>query len=146
MRHYKGNEKVAPGIYFNASELVFRSVEEEGTLPGDEETTWRAVPVVVMLLAGPVLGLLYAMFLPFIGFAMLATVTLGWVGKAVRPMLVASTRVLRPAWEPALAFLGRGKAKRPAKAATEAAPKTDEWAEEVRAELAETADDEGRES
>lgn len=143
MRHYNGNEKVAPGIYFNASELVFRSVEEEAALGGGEETTWRAVPVVVMLLAGPVLGLLYAMFLPFIGFAMLAAVTLGWVGKVVRPMLLASTRVLRPTWEPALAFLGRGKAKAAAKAP---AKNEDPWAEEVRAELEKPVRDEERES
>jgi len=146
MRHYNGNEKVGPGIYFNAKELVFRSLEEEGRLPGDEDTTWRPVPVVVMLLAGPVLGLLYAMFLPFIGFAMLAAVVLGWVGRQLLPMLDGATRVLRPAWEPALAFLGRGKTRKPTAKAPAPARKDDEWADEVRAELDTRDRDEERES
>src|SRR4051794_28048845 len=81
MRHYNGNEKVGPGIYFNVEEVLFKSLDEEGRLPGDETTVWRAVPVVALLVAGPVLGLAYAMFLPFIGFAMLAAVVAGWLGK-----------------------------------------------------------------
>ena len=133
MRRYKGNENVGPGIYFNVKELAFRTLEDEGTLPGGKEDVWRAVPAVALLVAGPVLGLLYAMFLPFIGFAMLAAVLLGAVGKVLRPMLNAATRVLAPAWEPALAYLGRGRTKKADEPAAEA---KDEWAEEVRAELA----------
>ena len=137
MRHYNGNEKVGPGIYLNVKELVFRSIEEEATLDGGAKATWYKVPTVAMLLAGPVLGLAYAMFLPFIGFVMLAGVTFGWVGKQLQPAFFGATRALRPAWQPALAFLGRGKAAKPAET-----KKKDAWAEEVRKDVAEPVKDE----
>lgn len=130
MKRYHGNEQVGPGIYFNARELAFRSVEDEGKLPGGEQEVWREVPALVMLIAGPVLGLVYVMFLPLIGFVMLGGLAAGWVGRQMLPALRAASRVLQPAWEPALAFLGRGREQRQAEEAPAAEP--DEWADQVR--------------
>jgi hypothetical protein len=144
MRRYRGNDKVGPGIYFNLREMAFRSMDEEGRLPGGEREVWRAVPALLLLLAGPVLGLAYAMFLPLIGFVMLGGVVLRWVARQLGAALEAAGRVLSPAWQPALAFLGRGRA---AKKGPEAPPAArDEWAEAVRTELAEPAADEEKES
>jgi hypothetical protein len=137
MRRYRGNDKVGPGIYFNLREMVFRSMDEEGRLPGDEREVWRAVPALLLLLAGPVLGLAYAMFLPLIGFVMLGGLVLRWMARQLGVALEAAGRVLSPAWQPALAFLGRGRAKKPE---AKPAPRRDEWAEEVRAALDERAE------
>lgn len=135
MRRYRGNEKVQPGIYFNARQLVFKSMGEEGHLPGTEQDQYRRVPTLVLLAAGPVLGGLYVIFLPLLGFAML-----GWfAGRKVLDLVghaaEASVRALKPAWQPARAFLSRGK---PAEAARE---RKDGWAEDVEKELEQ--DDEG---
>ena len=144
MTRYHGNDKVGPGIYCNVRELSFRSVEDEARLPGGPDQVWRPVPALLMLVAGPIVGLVYVMFLPLIGFLMLAGVMLGWLGRQLVPAGNAFGRVLRPAWQPALAFLGRGKAKKPADAAKKPA---DAWAEQVRAELEKPAEDaEERES
>jgi hypothetical protein len=147
MRRYKGNETVNPGIYFNLRELAFRSMEDEGRLPGGEKDVWRAVPFVVMLVVSPVLGILYAIFLPLIGFVMLAGVVLGWAYRHVEAALLAGTRVLRPAWQPALAFLARGRAKVAVTTKEETKPEEkDPWKEAVRRKLEETVEGEERES
>jgi hypothetical protein len=75
---------------------------------------------------------------------MLAGVVFGWLGRQMWEALAAGMRVLRPAWQPALAFLGRGRAKpAPAKAAAKA---DDPWAEEVRRELEKPVEGEERKS
>jgi hypothetical protein len=134
MRNYRGNDKVGPGIYCNVRELAFRSVDDEARLPGGPEDVWRQVPALAMLLAGPIVGLVFVMFLPLIGFLMLGGLVAGWLARQARPALLAAVRALRPAWEPALAYLGRGKAAAPKGQAPEAR-QPDEWADEVRRRL-----------
>ena len=72
LRRYPGNAQVDAGIYFNRKELRFKTMDEEGRLPGGPEATWLRVPALTLLVAGPLLGAVYAVFLPFIGFALLA--------------------------------------------------------------------------
>jgi len=129
MKRYRGNEKVEPGIYLNVERLAFRSMAEEGRLPGTARDEYRRVPTLALLVVGPFLGGAYVIFLPFIGFGMLA-----WVGgtKLVHVTAEAGTafiRVLRPVWQPAMAFLSRGK--------TAKAGRTDpdHWVEGVKKEL-----------
>jgi hypothetical protein len=139
MTRYHGNDKVGPGIYLNVRELAFRSVDDEGRLPGGPEQVWRPVPAPVMLVAGPLIGLVFVMFLPLIGFLMVGGLVLGWLGRQALPAFAAFGRVLQPAWEPALAFLGRGKAAR--EAADGADRPADPWADQVRQELEAPAED-----
>src|SRR5574341_1039637 len=72
MKRYTGSETVEPGLYFNARQLSFKSVDETGPLPGSRAEVYRRVPILVLLVVGPILGLVYAVFLPFIGFAVVA--------------------------------------------------------------------------
>lgn len=129
MRQHRGGEQVEAGLYFNLRQLSFKSVDEAGPLPGAPGEVYRRVPTLLLLVVGPVLGLVYVVFLPFIGVAMV-TWLLGakaahFAGVAARQV----ARVLRPGWEPAMAFFSRSKATR------EASPQTDPWAEEVRKRL-----------
>lgn len=71
MRKYKGGEKAGKGTYWNFSNGHRVNMETEGILPGDEKATYRKLSPVGILLLGPILGLVYAAFLPFIGIAML---------------------------------------------------------------------------
>lgn len=129
MRTYRGSDKVEPGLYFNARELSFKSVDEEGPLPGSLVEVYRRVPILVLLIVGPLLGLVYAVFLPFIGFAAVAWLLGVKAVQLARGAAREAVRVLRPGWEPSLAFLSRSKPGTPEPEAT------DEWAEDVRKKL-----------
>ena len=66
---HKGGEKVSKGNYWNYENGERVSMDGEGRLPGDGSATYYKANPVIILAAGPVLGLLYAAFLPFIGIA-----------------------------------------------------------------------------
>lgn len=132
MKRYYGEETVPAGIYFNAATLAFTAMEEAGRLPGKPNAAYRRVPAAALLVAGPILGAAYVMFLPVIGFAMLAAVA-GRKGVVVMAdMARAGIRVLEPTWEPTRAFLGRRK-----RVAEPEAKKIDAWAENAKRKLAE---------
>lgn len=133
MKTYRGHQVADPGIYLNLRELTFKSLDEEGRLPGTGETVWRRVPAVVMLVAAPVISVAFFVFLPLIGFLMLAGVVGVKLYELGKRLLVASLPVLRPAWQPARAFLSRGKPARKEAEEEEEEPK-DRWADEARRE------------
>ncbi len=116
MTRYHGGETVGAGAYFNATELSFKVLSDDGVLPGSAADEYRTVPTVALLVVGPVLGLAYAIFLPFIGLAMVTWAALEKAGQA----LAAVARVVRPAWQPAMSFLARGKRGK-------AAARADSW-------------------
>lgn len=129
MKHYRGSEKVEPGLYFNARQLSFKSIDDEGPLPGGRDDVYRRVPTLALLVVGPLLGLVYVIFLPFIGFAMVAWLLGVKASHVAGGVARAAVRVLTPGWEPSMAFLSRTK---PTKTTREA---TDEWAERVQNKL-----------
>jgi hypothetical protein len=123
---YKAGEKASGGNYWNFSNGERISLGTEGILPGDSGTTYiRAHPVMV-LAAAPVLGLVYAAFLPFIGIAMLLKVAATKVfGRTFeRLSTVASFN-----WRPSESYLA-GKRTRKAKGKDEKAPDTDKTKQE----------------
>jgi hypothetical protein len=126
MKRYTGTEKVAPGLYLNLRQVAFKSLDEEGPLPGTTEDIWRPVPTLVLLVVGPLLGLAFVVFLPLVCFAVVGWL-LGIQGVRLAGAVTrAAARAAKPGWEPSLAFLSRS---RPAKGE---APETDEWAEAAR--------------
>lgn len=70
----KGGNKVPAGFYFNKKnwEIVTVSGKKGGVLPGDAEAGYLRIPALAMLAAAPVLGAAFVIFLPVIGFALLA--------------------------------------------------------------------------
>lgn len=129
MRRYKGTEKVGAGLYFNLRQLSFKSMDDEGPLPGKTGDIYRRVPTLALLVVGPLLGLVYVIFLPFIGFGMVAWLLGVKAAQVAEGAARGAVRVLRPGWEPSMAFLSRS---RPTKATRDAA---DEWIEEVEKKL-----------
>jgi hypothetical protein len=69
-----GGSKVKAGFYFNKNnwEIVTVSGKKGGVLPGDAKADYLRVPAVAMLAGAPVLGAAFVVFLPVIGFALLA--------------------------------------------------------------------------
>lgn len=132
MTRYYGNQKVEPGIYFCAKELSFKSMDDQERLPGGEARTYWRVPALALLVGAPLIGLAYVIFLPLLGFMMLGAVALEKVWALTRELGSWAATLVRPAWQPARAFLSRGKARGKREDTTE---KKDRWAEEVREEL-----------
>jgi len=69
VRH-RGGEEVGKGNYWNFSTGERVSLDKEGVLPGNAGTIYYKANPALILVAGPILGLIYAAFLPFIGIAM----------------------------------------------------------------------------
>ncbi len=113
MLTYKGGRKVQSGTYWNLARGERIDMTSEGLLPGDDKTTFIKMPVAGILLAGPVLGLLYAVFLPFIGIAM----TLVLVGKKLAGGVVqVAVKSTSFGWRPIESYLdGKQRKKREVK-------------------------------
>ena len=69
MTTFTGTQEVERGLYLNLKRFSMTVLERRGTLPGTEHDTYRRVPVLLMLAVAPVVGLVYVIFLPFVGFA-----------------------------------------------------------------------------
>lgn len=73
MFKFKGGDVVKGGFYWNQAKWHLENVEGKfGTLPGEEADRYARVPTLVLFLLAPLMGALFVVFLPFIGFALLA--------------------------------------------------------------------------
>ncbi len=114
MRQHEGGQKVPGGFYWKQNNWEIEVVKgDEGTLPGKSDTTYVRIPTLAMLLGAPVMGGLFVIFLPFLGFAMLFN-HLG--KKAVAGVKEAADEIgaaVGPAWQPGEArFTSKKKAKK----------------------------------
>lgn len=70
---FAGGEIVKAGFYWNLREWEAQVVPREGgPLKGGRDDRYMRAPLPLLLFLAPLMGAAYAMFLPFIGFAMLA--------------------------------------------------------------------------
>ena len=77
MTKYPGGETVKAGFYWQAARWGAEIIPAAGgTLPGEAGQVYYRIAWPVLLVAAPVMGGAFAMFLPFIGVAML--VQFGW--------------------------------------------------------------------
>jgi len=105
----KGGHKVEPGTYWNTSTGERYEVEQAQDLPGSENTIYIKAKSGLVLLAGPVLGLCFALFLPIIGILM----TMGQVGKKVTESAVGhAVQSVSFGWRPIEAYLAGRKQKK----------------------------------
>ncbi len=131
MRRYHGNETVKQGIYFSTNDLSFHMREDNECLPGTAGDGYCKVPTIFMFLAAPVLGALFVVFLPVIGFVLFGTFAAQKLYRVAGDARYGLMRVLAPVWEPARAFLSRSRATKKNKVSkTE-----DAWSKEMRARL-----------
>jgi hypothetical protein len=114
MKKHSGGEKVPGGFYWKQNNWEIEVVKgDEGTLPGDGETIFLRIPTLAMLVGAPVMGGLFVVFLPFLGFVMLAN---HFGKKAASGLKHAADEVgaaVGPRWQPGEAYLaGKKKAKK----------------------------------
>jgi len=108
-----GGHTVKAGTYWNLANGNRVQMEQEGQLPGSGTTRYIKAPVVVMLMAAPVIGLVFAVFLPFIGIAM----TLSLIGKKLANAVTeAAAGSMSFGWRPIEAYLAGKKRKNEARA------------------------------
>ncbi len=108
MLTYKGGSRVEKGTYWDLSNGHRIDVTDEAILSGDQSSTYLRMPAGAMLLAGPVIGFLYVMLLPFIGIATVATIAARKVGGGVLNLVGKS---LSFGWRPRTAYLSGKKKK-----------------------------------
>jgi len=96
MRRYKAREKVDEGIYFNLRRLAFKSLEERGRLPGNEGDVYFRLPLLLVLPVGLLVSLAFLIFLPLVGFAMLAMVVIEKAGNGLRAAARAAHLIRHP--------------------------------------------------
>jgi hypothetical protein len=108
----RGGQKASPGTYWNLADGRRIDLAAEGVLPENSKSVFIKMPTVGILFAGPLLGLLYAVFLPFIGIAM----TLILIGtKLVNGVAHVAAKSTSFGWNPVEAYLEgrRKKSKQP---------------------------------
>jgi len=104
----KGGQTAAAGTYWNLADGNRVDMDQEGVLPGKGSERFLNAPAAAALAAGPVIGLIFAVFLPFIGFAM----TLGLVGRKLADDVVsAAAGSVSFGWRPIEAYLTGRKRK-----------------------------------
>ena len=108
MLKHRGAEKARKGTYWNFSTGERIHLTGEGVLPGSKETTYYKLSPLTILLLGPIFGLVYAVFMPFIGIAMVAKV----VGQKVFSGIARVVgNAISLGWRPSEAYL-EGKKKK----------------------------------
>jgi hypothetical protein len=83
MLRHNGGDRVGKGTYWNLANGERVDIKDEGTLPGEAKKTYYKMPAAAIIVVAPVLGLLYAAFLPFIGIAMLVKLVAQKIGGGV---------------------------------------------------------------
>jgi hypothetical protein len=108
----RGGDTVKGGYYWNLEKWDATFVEGPvGELPGTSNETYRGIPTVGLLIAAPIMGALFVMFLPFIGIALLLQHITRAAIEAAGETMDRVLRSVSPAWRPGMAFLA-GKAGR----------------------------------
>jgi hypothetical protein len=106
MMIYRGGQKAQKGDYWNYATGEKIHVDEESVLPGGRKVIFFKAHPVVVVLAGPFLGLVYAVFLPLIGIVMLLSIVtrkvFGW-------LLAQLGQVAGVRWNPNEAYLSGRK-------------------------------------
>jgi hypothetical protein len=108
MFKYNGGNRVRKGTYWNFSTGERIDVENESVLPGDRKAIYFRLPASGIIILGPILGLIYAAFLPFIGIAMVVKLI---TQKAAGGVLRLAGRTVSFGWRPSEAYLAGKKKK-----------------------------------
>lgn len=105
----RGGDTVKKGTYWNITNGERVNLDREGILPGNRSATYYRGHPIFVLLAAPILGLVYAVFLPFIGIASVITmIGRKLMGGVAHEISQAATF----GWRPVEAYLSGKKGKK----------------------------------
>ena len=136
MAKYTGGAKVSGGYYWHTRSWHVEVVPSEGgRLQGERTASYLKVPFPVLFVVVPVMGLLFLMFLPFIGFGLFAYAIAKRIGGGIRRGATELASTVHPGMVPGEAYL-TGKAGEEKKEEKGAAPSAPEAIEKLEKEVA----------
>jgi hypothetical protein len=129
MTTYESNAAVKSGYYFNPASMSLVPVERDGGRLPNEKGSWIAVPTVAALALTPLLGALFAFFLPALGFILVAEAA----GKKIAGTFATTAgEIVVPGYAPGMAHLtGKEASEAKKEGETSNAPALDALAKEI---------------
>ena len=128
MTKFESNATVKSGYYFNPVTMSVVPVQRDGERLPNEKGSWIAIPTFAALAIVPLLGSLFAFFLPAIGFILTAQAV---VGKVTGLGRAGAGELLAPGYAPGMAHLtGKGAGEKKAGEA-KAEPELEKLAGEI---------------
>jgi hypothetical protein len=113
---YESGSAVRSGYYFNAARWHVEPVANDGDRLPEGNGRWMKIPTIAALLLVPILGATFLMFLPLIGFVLLAHAAASKVFTLFHASASDLAVTMSPGWAPGEAhFTG----KRPENAGVE---------------------------
>ena len=101
MTTHAGGTEAGVGYYFDARSFQVANVTaDRRRLPGGAEKRWRAIPAPLLLIAAPVVGGLYVLALPLVGFWWMARTIGRALARQLRGRGDALATPVRPGWRP----------------------------------------------
>lgn len=105
-----GGTAAKSGFYWNLGQWELTMVPKQGgILPGGVSDRYLRVPVLGLLVLAPMMGAVYAFFLPFIGFALLFSFLAKKAFGATRAGVAGVAATMGPSWRPGEAYLAEKK-------------------------------------
>jgi len=105
---FHGSQAVPSGYYLNTSSWAIEPVATDGARLPAGPGAWRRVPTLAALLATPVLGLAFLLFLPVIGFVLTLRAAVTPLVRLVSGSAGSLAITMSPGWQPGEAhFTGR---------------------------------------
>ena len=128
MTRFESNASVKSGYYFNPVTLSLIPVSRDGERLPNEKGSWYAVPTFLALALVPLLGAMFAFFLPALGFLLTAQAAVVKVTGMARG---GAGELMAPGYAPGMAHLtGKpGEAKQEGEA--KATPELEKLAAEI---------------
>jgi hypothetical protein len=106
MATINGGSTVKGGFYFNLRKLEILTVNgKTGVLAGAADQRYFRIPALAVLVLAPVLGGLFVVFLPVIGFVLVAQHLARLGAMSVKRAGGALAGNVAPAWRPGEAYL-----------------------------------------
>jgi hypothetical protein len=110
-----GGTQVKGGFYFNPRGLRIVAVSgKTGMLTGEPSERFTRIPAVAVLLLAPILGGMFVVFLPIIGFVIVGQHLARLAGIGARRMVGAVAGNVAPAWRPGESYLAGKPEEKPA--------------------------------
>ena len=136
MARHQGGEKVNAGFYLNSGTWEVTTLSGKGgTLPGGKDAQFVRVPTLGALMFAPLMGAVYAVFLPFIGIALVAQYAAKKAVAGARDVTESLMGTMSPAWRPGEAhFTGTPDEKDKAKEGDKA-PHVEERLKKIEQEI-----------
>lgn len=131
MARYVGGTRVEGGYYWSAGTWQVQVVADGGgVLPGDAASRYVKVPFPALLVVVPVVGGLFLVTLPFIGFALVAWALVKRVLGGAKGTAADLATTMTPGWTPGEAHLTGKPGEEGSRPAGEA-PALDELEREI---------------